>query len=80
MFDLKDKVAIITGGASGIGAAAVRMFHQLGAKVMIGDIAVEQGEALADELGDNTACRVSTSWMPPPGRAPSTRPKKPSGR
>lgn len=52
MFDLKGKVAIITGGASGIGAAAVRMFHQLGAKVTIGDIQVEEGEALAGELGD----------------------------
>jgi 3alpha(or 20beta)-hydroxysteroid dehydrogenase len=52
MFDLQGKVAIITGGASGIGAAAVRMFQQLGASVTIGDISVEAGEALAAELGD----------------------------
>ncbi len=52
MFDLKGKVAIITGGSSGIGASAVSMFHQLGAKVTIGDIQAEQGEALASELGD----------------------------
>lgn len=52
MFDLQDKVAIITGGSSGIGAAAVRIFHELGAKVTIGDIQVEGGEALAAELGE----------------------------
>ena len=52
MFDLTGKVAIITGGASGIGAAAVRMFAQLGASVTIGDIQVDAGEAIARELGD----------------------------
>ncbi|WP_340318370.1 glucose 1-dehydrogenase [Rhizorhabdus argentea] len=52
MFDLQGKVAIITGGASGIGAAAVRMFQQLGAYVTIGDIQEEAGEALAKELGE----------------------------
>lgn len=53
MFDLTGRVAIITGGASGIGAAAVRMFQQLGAKVTIGDIQDDAGEALAKELGGN---------------------------
>ncbi|WP_176599197.1 MULTISPECIES: glucose 1-dehydrogenase [Sphingobium] len=52
MFDLHGKVAIITGGASGIGAAAVRMFQELGASVTIGDIQEEAGNALAQELGD----------------------------
>lgn len=52
MFNLKDKVAIITGGSSGIGAAAVRTFHELGAKVTIGDIQAEAGEAVAAELGE----------------------------
>lgn len=52
MYDLDGKVAIITGGASGIGAAAVRLFSGLGACVTIGDIQNELGEALAVELGE----------------------------
>lgn len=47
MFDLKGKSAIITGAASGIGAAAARKFHELGANVTITDVQVEPGEALA---------------------------------
>lgn len=50
---LKDKVAIITGGASGIGAAAAKLFVKEGAKVVIGDLNAEVGTALANELGDN---------------------------
>lgn len=45
----KEKVVIVTGGASGIGEAAVRMFAEEGAKVVIADITV-QGQALADQL------------------------------
>lgn len=49
---LKDKVAIITGGASGIGEATARRFVQEGAKVTIADMNVEKGEAFVKELGD----------------------------
>lgn len=52
MFDLNGKVAIITGGASGMGAAAVRLFHSLGARVTVADIQVESGEALAREFAN----------------------------
>lgn len=50
---LDGKVAIVTGAARGQGASHVRKFVQEGAKVVFTDILVEQGEALAEELGEN---------------------------
>lgn len=44
--------AIVTGGASGLGAATVRKLHAGGAKVVIADRNAEVGKALASELGD----------------------------
>lgn len=43
---------MVTGGASGMGEATVRLFAKEGAKVVIGDINVQKGEALAKELND----------------------------
>lgn len=60
---LEGKVAIITGGASGIGEASVRLFVENGARVVIGDIQDEKGARLVEEVGtDATAykhCDVS---------------------
>ena len=47
---LQDRVAIITGGGSGIGTAYARRFVAEGAKVMIADIGEEQGRKAAAEL------------------------------
>src|SRR5512147_2920704 len=54
---LDGKVAIVTGGASGIGAATVRRFVAEGARVVCADLDVERGEALARELGGAVAFR-----------------------
>lgn len=48
---LAGKVAIVTGGAQGQGAAIVRAFVAQGARVVVADVAKEAGQALADELG-----------------------------
>jgi NAD(P)-dependent dehydrogenase (short-subunit alcohol dehydrogenase family) len=44
--------ALVSGGASGLGAATVRRLAQAGARVTIGDFNAERGEALSKELGD----------------------------
>ena len=45
---LQDKVAVVTGGCSGIGLATVRRFAEEGARVVIGDIADDLGKEVAD--------------------------------
>lgn len=50
--DVRGISAIVTGGASGLGAATARALHRLGATVVIADVHAEAGEALAGELGD----------------------------
>ena len=50
--ELQGSVAIVTGGASGLGEATTRRFVDAGAAVVIVDMNAEKGAALADELGD----------------------------
>jgi 3alpha(or 20beta)-hydroxysteroid dehydrogenase len=52
---LANKVAIVTGGARGMGEQTVRLFVEHGAKVVIGDVLDGPGQALADELGEHAA-------------------------
>jgi NAD(P)-dependent dehydrogenase (short-subunit alcohol dehydrogenase family) len=54
---LDGKVAIITGGASGMGEAASRVFVREGAKVVIGDLQEQKAAALAAGLGGNAVAR-----------------------
>jgi NAD(P)-dependent dehydrogenase (short-subunit alcohol dehydrogenase family) len=49
---LEGKVAIVTGGAQGMGAATARLFAAEGARVVIGDVIEDKGRAVAAELGD----------------------------
>ncbi len=50
--DIQNAVALVTGGASGLGEATVRSLVAAGAKAVIVDLNRERGEALAAELGD----------------------------
>jgi 2-keto-3-deoxy-L-fuconate dehydrogenase len=54
-FRLEGKVALVTGGASGIGEATCRIFTAAGAKVVIADINGEQAEQLRSQLPDSLA-------------------------
>ncbi len=52
---LANKVAIVTGGASGMGAATARVFAREGARVVIADLLEAEGRRVADGLGDAAA-------------------------
>ena len=57
---LQDKVAIVTGGASGFGEGIARKFAAEGAKVMVADINAEGAESLAEQL-DAASARVDVA-------------------
>ena len=60
--ELKDKVAVVTGGASGLGRATVKRFVAAGAKCAIFDMNEEKGQQLVDELGDSVIfCNVNVT-------------------
>ena len=50
--DISNHVALVTGGASGLGRATVENFVEAGAKVVIADLPGSSGEEVAKELGD----------------------------
>jgi NAD(P)-dependent dehydrogenase (short-subunit alcohol dehydrogenase family) len=58
--DLANSAAVVTGGASGLGAATARALAAKGVKVAIFDLQVDKGEALADEIG-GVFCKVDVT-------------------
>ena len=50
---LKNKIALITGAASGIGRSCAQMFASEGATVIVSDIIDEQGQILVNQIGSN---------------------------
>ena len=59
---LTNSVAIVTGGASGLGFATAQAFIAKGARVALFDLNEETGAAAAKELGENARfCRVNVS-------------------
>jgi NAD(P)-dependent dehydrogenase (short-subunit alcohol dehydrogenase family) len=49
--DINGASAIVTGGASGIGAASARQLADRGARVVVADLNAERGQELAQEIG-----------------------------
>ena len=59
--DIQSTVFIVTGGASGLGEGAARMLAENGAKVVIADMQVEKGQAVAASIGGTfVKCDVSS--------------------
>jgi len=68
--EIKDSVAVVTGGASGLGEATVRNYVEGGGRVSILDLQEEKGRALASELGDSAIfCAANVTDEPSVQRA-----------
>jgi NAD(P)-dependent dehydrogenase (short-subunit alcohol dehydrogenase family) len=71
--DIAGSVALVTGGASGLGAATVRTLFDAGASVVILDLPSSSGSALADELNETAATADSSQAGPASGGTGGTR-------
>jgi len=58
--NIRDSIAIVTGGASGLGAGTVRMIVENGGKVAIFDLNEERAASLISELGEENVCFEKT--------------------
>lgn len=54
-FSLDGRVAVITGGAGGIGASTARLMHARGASVVVADLDLDRARAVADEIGEGAS-------------------------
>jgi NAD(P)-dependent dehydrogenase (short-subunit alcohol dehydrogenase family) len=61
--------ALVFGGASGLGAGTARSLHEAGAAVVIADLNIEKGEALASELGERASFVEANVMEPEPVQA-----------
>ena len=59
---LEGKVALISGGARGQGAAEAQMFAREGAKVVIGDVLDVEGSRVAAEIAELGETRCMCTW------------------
>ncbi len=59
IYDFSNKVALVTGGASGIGAAAIERFAQSGAKVVVADIDAQAAETCVNKIQEQGGSAVS---------------------
>jgi NAD(P)-dependent dehydrogenase (short-subunit alcohol dehydrogenase family) len=60
----ENQVAVVTGGARGIGAGTVRRFVEEGARVVYSDLLNQKGKALEEELGKNAAFYPADATSP----------------
>ena len=60
---LKDRVAIVTGGAQGIGYAIVEIFARRGANILIADVMKDKAEAAAKEITEKTGQKVRAVFV-----------------
>ncbi len=71
---LSDRVAVITGGGGGIGAAAARLFAAHGARVVVAEIDEERGHAVVDGIrGDGGAATLVVTDVRDPGQVVALR-------
>lgn len=61
--DLNGRVAVVTGGARGIGKAVAEALVQRGAKVAVGDLLAKEGQEFIDQLNQKYAHRIKLMNM-----------------